>query len=367
MLIGGFYSIDTSKLGDSYTEKLSLPLDISHNYDRCTFTNNGRTSTLYALQQLTMQTSKKTILLPDYLCLSVITAIEPSCFNYKFYKVNRDLSINLDSLEQNIDSETAAIYIIHYFGVPQSQNTLTAISKFSKAHDIFIIEDITQTLFSADSNKLGFGDYIVASTRKWFPITDGGICALNNALPMFDTPIYDSYNEASYKELLISIAREQYFQNPNLPKERYLDFEKRANASRYKDMLVRHMTEESKSILFNYNLSELMKTRRNNYETLYNGLKSNSHLSILQTEIIDNKKYIPFGLLILVENRDTFYDYLVSNNIIPEIQWNLPLEKYHPGNDAIYLSDHNIMIQCDQRYSETEMQYVVDIINRYNF
>jgi len=46
--------------------------------------------------------------------------------------------------------------------------------------------------------------------------------------------------------------------------------------------------------------------------------------------------------------------------IIGEIQWVLPLEYYEPGEEAKCLSAHNLMIHCDQRYTEEDMRYVAD-------
>ena len=74
---------------------------------------------------------------------------------------------------------------------------------------------------------------------------------------------------------------------------------------------------------------------------------------------------MPFGLTLLTENRDRLYHYLVQNNIIPEIQWTLPIDYYTPGNDALNLSQHNLMLQCDQRYGIPEMRYVANVIEEY--
>ena len=48
-----------------------------------------------------------------------------------------------------------------------------------------------------------------------------------------------------------------------------------------------------------------------------------------------------------------------------EIQWILPTEYYRPGEAAQYLSDHNLMLSCDQRYGKEQMQYVIDTIKNY--
>ena len=47
------------------------------------------------------------------------------------------------------------------------------------------------------------------------------------------------------------------------------------------------------------------------------------------------------------------------------LQWILPEEYYTPGEDARYLSEHNVMLQCDQRYGKKEMAFVADKIKEY--
>lgn len=54
-----------------------------------------------------------------------------------------------------------------------------------------------------------------------------------------------------------------------------------------------------------------------------------------------------------------------EHNIIGEIQWILPFDHYLPGEDATYLSNHNLMIHCDQRYNVEDMKYIVDTINNF--
>ena len=98
---------------------------------------------------------------------------------------------------------------------------------------------------------------------------------------------------------------------------------------------------------------------------LYEGLKDVPGLELAQGPFDEEGKYVPFGMVLLTEDRDAFYAYLAEKRVIPEIQWILPREYYTPGEDAAYLSDHNVMLQCDQRYSEEDMQQVIRIVRAY--
>ena len=66
-----------------------------------------------------------------------------------------------------------------------------------------------------------------------------------------------------------------------------------------------------------------------------------------------------------MEDRDDFYQYLREKRIIGEIQWILPTQYYKPSEYAAYMSEHSLMLQCDQRYGIAEMEYVVSVIKKY--
>lgn len=379
MFIGGFYSLDvetmlktqqTVKNADECKEKYGFRLmcDVGNNYSQKIYTNNGRTASVFAFNHCREKMKGKRALLPDYLCLSVISALKAAEVEYDFYHINKDLTIDIGSMEQAITQDTGMIYFIHYFSVPQPKAVTDKIKVLAKTHSLLIMEDITQALFSRDKERMGFGDYIVGSTRKWYPMTDGGIVAVRNGLDGKSLPLMQPYDESVYKELLISSLRTYYDTHPDAMKQLYLDREAEANAGRYKDLTPREMTDESKYIFFGTDTAGLMARRCENYSYLYDRLKSLPEITIASSEQAGNGEYVPFGFTLLAKDRkdrDRMYGYLVDNGIIPEIQWKLPVEYYAPGKAAMELSERNLMIQCDQRYCIRDMAYVCEKVEEY--
>lgn len=379
MFIGGFYSLDietmlktqqTVKNADECKEKYGFRLmcDVENNYNQKIYTNNGRTASVYAFNHCREKMKGKKVLLPDYLCLSVISALKAAEAEYDFYHINKDLTIDIDSMEKAITQDTGMIYFIHYFSVPQPKAVTDKIKALAKIHSLLIMEDITQALFSRDKERMGFGDYIVGSTRKWYPMTDGGIVAVRNGLDGKSLPLMQPYDESVYKELLISSLRTYYDTHPDAMKQLYLDREAEANAGRYKNLTPREMTDESKYIFFGTDTAGLMARRCENYSYLYDRLKSLPEITIASSEQAGNGEYVPFGFTLLArdrKDRDRMYGYLVDNGIIPEIQWKLPVEYYAPGKAAMELSERNLMIQCDQRYCIRDMAYVCEKVEEY--
>lgn len=69
------------------------------------------------------------------------------------------------------------------------------------------------------------------------------------------------------------------------------------------------------------------------------------------------------GMVIQAENREELLQYLIQNDIYCNVHWRLePLE----GNpERTFLSRHSLTIPCDQRYGMEEMDYIVDVLERW--
>ena len=407
MLIGGFQHFDTeSALRDNEGRVFPLPFDASGDYTRQVFTNNGRTATVYLLESCMEIGPEDYVLLPDYLCLSIITALEAGKCGFRFYRVNRDLSIDLEDLKAKLEEDRAAeaaseasapggdaaasavgrckaIYLTHFFGTAYPDDVTDRLIELSKEYGLPIIEDLTQSLLTrpyAGHKGIGFGDYIVASTRKWFPNSDGGLVAGRGGsgcdpdggaggafFPI--VPLGDPYNEAAYKQLLISLIRDRFDEiaaaDPAADLSSYIPYEREANRVRYTDLEVREMTPYSRNVMMNADLGDCARRRRDNYQFLWNELAGTPGLSILSEPLDGADGIVPFGLVIMVEDRNKLYDFLAARGIVGEIQWLLPLDYYEPGDDARYLSDHNLMLQCYQGYDETKLKIMADAVKEF--
>ncbi len=366
MLIGGFYSVDLALLRKTPEQKqFDLRCASQSEYPVRAYVNNGRTATVYALRGGMNLTADDVILLPDYLCVSILNALETTPAQFRYYRVRKDLSIDLDDLCAKMDERVKVIYLIHYFGIPHSEQTRLTLLHLKEKYGVKIIEDLTQTLYTRCPGRIGYGDFLVASTRKWLPGTDGGLAAIRAGIPFRPQALGSAYDEAVFRQLLISVCRTYYNAHPEADITDYLQLEKEANAARYLDFTPREMTQLSQNILFNYDHAASMRARRENYQTLYDALRQIDGVSLLAKPLDDNGGFIPFGFPILVEDRDRVYRYLADHGVIGEIQWILPTQYYTPGEDAQLLSDHNIMLQCDQRYGTDEMLRMADCLKNY--
>ena len=349
-------------------EEKDFPLrcDTGRKYHRKVYTNNGRTATVYAFRHGMKLTRNDVVLIPEYNCVSIVNAMEAAGVSFEFYRVKKDLVIDLDDLRAKITEKTKAVYIIHYFGAAQPKEVADGLLSLAARYGLFLVEDLTQALLTREPGRIGFGNYLVASTRKWYPMTDGGLAAARDGAAFEIAELGDACDEAVYRQMLVSAARLS-LQGNVLPGRisEYLKLEKEANRARYLDFTPRAMTELSQRIFFGCDHSQSIRKRRENYTCLYDSLTGLQGLTVFGQPLDREEKQVPFGFQVMVENREEFYRYLAERGIIGEIQWILPTQYYAPSEYAMHLSEHSLMLQCDQRYGPAEMERVSQVIKTY--
>lgn len=135
----------------------------------------ARTALKYGLQTLGLS-SDQSILIPDFICDSVMLPILENSLQFSVYETTENLSPVWTSVESNMSKNTKAILMVHYFGQPQDIN---AFQQFAKKNSLFLIEDNAHGHSGTFNNRaLGtFGDIGISSPRKFSET--GGVLYLN--------------------------------------------------------------------------------------------------------------------------------------------------------------------------------------------
>lgn len=185
----------------------------------------ARTALKYGLQTLGLS-GNHSILIPDFICDSVVSSILESSLQFTVYETAENLSPIWTSVERNMSSNTKALLMVHYFGQPQDINTF---HKFAKKHSLFLIEDNAHGHSGTFENKIlgTYGDIGISSPRKF--AESGGVLYLNKnynktLLPSLDSELVESkitwpkiflnnYPKLKHKLKLLFKERE-HFENP---------------------------------------------------------------------------------------------------------------------------------------------------------
>lgn len=138
---------------------------------RLELTYNGRGALLRACTEIASR-GRHSILLPAYHCPSGIIPAIHAGLQPVFYRVRRDLSIDFDDLHAKADADTAAVLVIHYFGVATNFRPLQTL----RERGVEIIEDWSHSFLQGSPPRLsgGDGDYRIYSFWKLIPSIVGG-------------------------------------------------------------------------------------------------------------------------------------------------------------------------------------------------
>lgn len=133
---------------------------------------SGRVALYHGVARLGL-TPQSTILVPSYHEGIELDALLAAGYRVRHYRVDRELRIDLADVERRLDRSVAALYVIHYFGIPQP---LAVLRDFCDAHRLRLIEDCALGLFSRTNGTwLGsVGDLAIFSVYKTLPVPHGG-------------------------------------------------------------------------------------------------------------------------------------------------------------------------------------------------
>ena len=362
MEIGSIFDINMENLFNyKRDETFEFEFDIEKEYKNKKFFNTGRSAISYLLKYCLNSEEDIEILIPTFLCSSILKSVKDSGISYKFYKINKDFTINIESVNKQITTKTKIFFFIDYVGFFHDEQTCKFIKSLSDK-GIVVVEDMTQSLFSVNKGKIGIGDYIIASIRKWGAFPDGAILASKENNPILEYRIDNGCNEYAFNYFVAQVMKNSYLKKMNLDKNMYLDYISIANDSLFSDYEIRKITDISTKLISNLNTTELIDKRKINARYLYENLKDMKEIYI---PLDYRKDIVPFGFVILSDYRDLLIKHFIKNNIYCNIHWNVPKESLDKDNELMEISDKILTIPCDQRYGKEECDYIIKVLKNF--
>jgi perosamine synthetase len=147
---------------------------------------SGRVALYHGIQGLGLPHGS-TILVPNYHEGVELDAVLAAGCRVRYYRVDPALHVDLEDVERRLDPSVAALYVIHYFGLPQR---LSRLRSFCNSHGIRLIEDCALALFScSNTTSLGsVGDLAIFSLYKTLPLPHGGYLVSAQRPPALGAP-----------------------------------------------------------------------------------------------------------------------------------------------------------------------------------
>lgn len=303
-----------------------------------------------------------TVLIPAYTCQTVITPFEEVGWNCVFYSIQRDLRINISSLEELVKRYHPRAVVIHpFYGMELNTQEEDALKRIGES-GIKVVLDLTQCVFS--TKRYPFVSFTVGSYRKWFPIPDGGFLESIFSTEQIVQPEKENI-EFIERNIAAMYLRGQYFCNgEQRTKDISIRLNKSANHLAAANIAPHRMSDISYNLFQKQNLKENQNRRLNNYAFLFRNIRESNQLMKV-CKNIEEVTTAPLYFTIYVQDRPALQRVLAQEAIYAPVIWPVEDERVLIDNDVKYIYDHLLAIPCDQRYDTEDMQRIVTIINNY--
>lgn len=286
-----------------------------------------------------------TVAMPSWCCDSMVKPIADAGIEVHFYPVYFE-----NGLVQELDKTCDALFLMDYFGYT------TPAPELANYHGT-VIRDVTHSIFSATYSD---ADYYFGSLRKWCGVWTGGYAwaADGHKLPV------EENDDLGYTALR-QRAMEQ--------KTRYIKGLPDPKTGRITDKNYLETFAEAEEILDNIGIApaasrdiesakhldveKLKAARRKNARILMDAFSDWLIFPVLGEN--DCPMFVP--VLVPDGKRNELRRFLIKQEIYCPVHW--PVSDYHRLTDREkYIYDNELSLVCDQRYTEADMQRIVDTV-----
>ena len=342
--------------------------------------SSGRTAYLNVwLNLLHAGRGLDTVLLPSYLCYSILMPFSRMGVGVQYYRVGADQAVDWEDLERKARmlGARAAVVIIDYFGFIPSGDSARTICRVRQT-GARVMYDATHSLLNdcpwpavADSSRAGSAlgsapaaDVCIMSLRKALPVVDGAVVVWpDGARPAPTLSIarerIDSYFSS---RALAMMMKASYMVDGWGSRRDYLNLYDQAEAALDREFGASSaMSGLSRSIIKRLDVDIIRRARRANYTELVRTLHeldaSRAGLRLLFPELPDG--VVPLGCPVVTDERDALREHLAARGILTQILWQSPPEVPRDEfPDSWALSERILVLPCDQRYSPEHMEIV---------
>ena len=326
---------------------------------------NGRSalSILAACARMKLSPGRATILLPAYLCHTVIQPFDGALFQFRFYDIECDLSTTASSVMDKYDRDVVAVILMNYFGHSTVESGVYAAIR--EAGDALIFDDRSHSLLtdmlkgpSAYLNSI----FRIYSVRKWGPFPD---------LALLVTPKGSDIRPdkgIDYKFFLYRFAglalRGAYFNFPApLLSDASLRCFNRAEILLDARIQPKNSSYFSRLLWKRWDWRSAAERRRENFAFL-----SSNWTCKYATPLFSSvgEDVCPMSFPIVVKGRAKLRQWLIDGKVYCPIHWPQPREtRGVAARNASNFYAQELTIPIDQRYAQVDMSRILQRIDEF--
>ena len=311
--------------------ELELPDRGNFPHDEGILLNSGRNALEYALRALG---DVNRLFIPFYICDVVLEPLDKLGVPYILYHINHNLELEeLPTLQKG-----EYLLYTNYFGIKDEY-----VKKLANHYGSQLIVDNVQAWFSKPLQNT----ITIYSPRKYVGVPDGGVAYCPKS---FDEDSFEqdlSFDRCSHLLKRIDLGLS----------DGYVDFKEISR--QLVGQPVKRMSELTRRLLSSIDFEEVKNRRRKNFEYLHEHLKDTNLFEVPSMDTFACPMVYPY----LVDDA-TLRQRLISNNVFVATYWPNVIEWVKEGELEKELAEKLLPLPIDQRYGESEMQVICEIVSR---
>jgi len=341
--IGGMFTLEPQAKGETRFLQ-DLGTDSRHYM-------SGRCALYGCLKEIRASDVKRKAYVPAYTCETVLSSYEKAGYDLSFYDVDK---VRLTPIFRQEDlKDISVLGLCGYFGFSSYDKTFV---HQAKQQGITILQDTTHSIFSLDGHSPD-ADFYAGSVRKWMGIASGGVAIKREGkfsfpmIPAEETHLKGRYLAMHYREKALETG--DAF-NDKQASDVFWETE-----LRLRQMFdVFQGDEKSEAILAHFNPKDLFERRRNNYQIILDNLLESEQCRAVFPALDDSS--CPSHFCFYSNNRDQAQKQLEKMGIRSTVYWPRPPMLKNPKQmpHALWIYDHIVSVQIDQRYDRKAMEYL---------
>lgn len=338
----------TIVLPDGYFESLGK-------YDRdVIFLRSGREALLLAAISIG---EKQTILLPAYCCWSMSVPFEKAGYKIIYYRLNEDLTIDLDYLNHLLVTEKPHVILtMNFYGSSFTNYAIENIKKFSDR--IIVIEDFSHCTFSFKQIYNTKVDIYISSIRKSVGICDGAV--ILSKLRLKKESIIEDLTDFSEIRYKAQKGKAYYKWSNNQHNKCDFLLELRKGESIINEFNnIYSISKRASYMLRLINSEEIAYARRENMKHLIQLLKDKVRMLPGVERALAGA---PFSLPILLDNRDILQSRFSKLGLYAPVLWPINEDAQKVCEVSKAFAEQMLSIPIDQRYDWNDIEQIAEII-----
>ena len=269
----------------------------------------------------------KKIVLPRFLCNSIMTICKENGISYRYYRIGYDL------LPENICLDTDEwLYLVNYYGQLSDSQIRNLNVKYKR-----IIVDNAQAYFQKPIN----GIDTLYTCRKFFGVSDGAFLYMNKQ--SFEEVLLQDESHERLHYLLGRFER--------TATDFYLEYVR--NEKKAENEPIKKMSKLTDNLLHAINYKAVKRQRTENFKILYEAFKNVNRLKLT----------VPKGAFmypLFIENGAEVRKTLQKKKIYIPILWPDVFDLCSEGELEYDMAVNILPLPCDQRYGEKEMVEIIE-------